>query len=118
MAKNNGTFNGILIGEHCWLEPSYNVELEVKKIPRADGCIVRRRGGGVQTLTVHAWITKNHRVDLESYLSQLATSFGTASANLIINGVTYSDTFFQSMSVGGDDHQWNYFTCTFIKNAE
>lgn len=114
----NGYFNSIALGDHCFLEPGYDVELEIKKIPRADGCIVRRRGGGVQTLTVHAWVVKNSRVNIESYLAQLATSFGTAGANLVINGVTYSNTFFQDMSPGSDDHQWNYFSCSFVRNAE
>ena len=114
----NASFNAINIGDHAYLAPSHAVELEIKKIPRADGSIIRRRGGGVQTLTVHAWVTKTQRVDIESYLAQLAVSFGTAGANLIVNGVTYSNTFFNSLSAGGDDHQWNYFDVTCVRNDD
>ena len=114
----NITFATVGIGDHGWASFAYAPELEIKKIPRADGCIVRRRGGGVQTITVHAWVIKATRELFDAYMSQLPLSFGTAGADLIINGATYSNTFFQSISPSVEHNEFGQFSVTFIRNAD
>ena len=102
----NAKFNGIGIGDHAWVSISTANEVEVHKIPRADGAIIRRRGGGLKTLTVNAWIvekgefapTNFDRKNIEQYFDQLGGAFGSGLADLIVNGETYSNCIFQSIS--------------------
>lgn len=118
----NATFNGIAIGDHAWLSINTANEIEIHKIPRADGAIIRRRGGGVKTMTVNAWIKKvgvsDDRADIEQYFDQLAGAFGSGVADLIVNGETYSDCIFQSISQDAVHNKWSNFTVTFIKSGD
>ena len=113
---SNGSFKGILIGDHCSAVINYNRDLEVKKIPRANGSIIRNTGGGIQSIAVGAWVIKDTRKDVEEYCTNIAISFGNISGDLIINDVTYSDCFFTSITPGGDDQHWNVFTLNFVRN--
>jgi len=114
----NASYNSIDIGDFAWLEISYANVLEIKKIPRADGCIVRRRGGGEQTLTVHAYAVKTTRANFEQYFKALPTSFGSGSATLTVNGIDYTNTFFISTAPGGDYKNFTTFTVVFKRSAE
>ena len=118
----NATFNGVGIGDHAWISIQTNNELEVHKIPRADGAIIRRRGGGLKTITVNAWMKRTdvgeYRADVEQYFDQLAGAFGSAGANLVVNGVTYSNCFFQSISQDTVHNRWSEFTVSFIKSGD
>lgn len=118
----NATFAGIQIGDHAWLSINTENEVEVHKIPRADGAIIRRRGGGLKTLTVNAWILRTDvlekRKDIEQYFDQLAGSFGSAVADLIVNGITYSNCIFKSISQDSIHNRWSRFTVTFIRSGD
>ena len=118
----NATFNGIAIGDHAWVSINTTNEIEVHKIPRADGAIIRRRGGGVKTLTVNAWKLRTgaleKRKDIEQFFDQLAGSFGSGIADLIVNGVTYSNCIFQNLSQDAIHNRWSRFTVTFIKSGD
>ena len=94
---SNASFNGITIGDFCHLQVDTKNEVEIHKIPRADGAILRRRGGGLKTLTVYGWVKKLSRKDLESYINSLAASFGSGLATLIINNNTYSNCILESI---------------------
>ena len=113
----NGTFNGIVLGNYCWVEISTEQEVEIHKIPRADGAILRRRGGGLKTMTVHGWVKQLSRKDLEIYLDVLAANFGSGLADLVINGNTYSNCIYKSISPGSDHYQWSRFSIVFYKSG-
>lgn len=114
----NASFNSENIGDFAWLEISFSNNLEIKKIPRADGCIVRRRGGGEQTLTVHAYVTKTTRANFEQYFKGLPLLFGSGSSTLTVNGIDYTNTFFVSLSSGGDYKNFTSFTAIFRRSGE
>jgi len=114
----NITFNGVGIGDHGWISINTANEVEVHKIPRADGAIIRRRGGGLKTITVHAWIKKDTRAEIETYFNQLPGILTSAVADLVVNGVTYSDCILQSVSPDSNHNDFNRFTITFIKSGD
>jgi len=113
----NGTFNGVVIGDFCHLEISTENEIEIHKIPRADGAIIRRRGGGVKTMTVHGWVKKMRRQDLEIYMNGLTANFGSGLASLVINNNTYTNCIFKSISPGSEHHTWSRFSIVFYKSG-
>ena len=115
---SNGSFNGVVIGDHCWLEISTENEVEVHKIPRADGAILRRRGGGLKTLTVYGWVKKMSRKSLEEYINSLAGAFGSGLADLVVNGNTYSNCILKSISPGSDYYQWSRFSIVFYQSGD
>jgi hypothetical protein len=43
---SNGSFNGVQIGNFCYMNVETENEIEIHKIPRADGAILRRRVAG------------------------------------------------------------------------
>jgi len=115
---SNGYFNGVGIGDHCWAEISHANEVEVHKIPRADGAILRRRGGGVKTITVHGWVKKTKRKDLEIYLNALAAAFGSDLGDLVVNGNTYSNCILKSVSPDSDYNRWSIFSIIFYRSGD
>lgn len=118
----NATFNGVGIGDHAWVSINTSNEIEVHKIPRADGAIIRRRGGGVKTFTVTAWLVKKDtletRSDVEEFFDQLGGAFGSGIADLIVNGITYSNCIFQSISQDTVHNKWSQFTVIFIQSGD
>lgn len=115
---SNAFFNGVAIGDHVWVSISTENEVEVHKIPRADGCIIRRRGGGMKTMTVYGWVKKMRRQDLEDYLNSLAAAFGSGLADLVVNHNTYSNCIFKSISPDSDHSRWSRFTILFYKSGD
>ena len=113
----NASFNGVNIGDHAWAEIATENEVEVHKIPRADGVILRQRGGGLKTITVHGWIKKVDRATLETYIDGLAAAFGSALADLVVNGNTYSNCIFKSISPGSEHYRWSRFSIVFFKSG-
>lgn len=114
---SNGSFNGVVIGDYCHLEISTENEVEIHKIPRADGVIIRRRGGGLKTMTVHGWIKKIRRQDLETYLDGLAANFSSGLASLVINNNTYTNCIFKSIAPGAAHNNWSRFSIIFYKSG-
>ena len=115
---SNSSFNGIQIGDYTHLQVDTENEVEVHKIPRADGAILRRRGGGLKTLTVHGWVKKTSRKALEEYINSLAGAFGSGLADLVVNGNTYSNCILKSISPGSDYYQWSRFSIVFYKSGD
>lgn len=113
---SNGTFKGILIGDHCSITINYNRNVEKKKIPRANGTIIRNTGGGWQEIFINAWVIKTTRQDVEDYCNNLALSFGNAPGTLIVNGTSYTNCFFMDITPSQDDVLYNNFTMTLIRN--
>lgn len=113
---SNGTFKGILIGDHCSVTTIYVRDIQSRKIPRANGTILRNTGGGRQELSVRAWVIKDTRQEIEEYCEALSISFGNTPGTLIINNVTYTDCYFIGMSPSDNDNHWNNFSLNFIRN--
>jgi len=114
---SNAAFNGVNIGDYAWLETSTENEVEVHKIPRADGAILRRRGGGLKNIVVHGWVKKMRRQDLEIYLDGLAAAFGSGLASLVINNNTYTNCILKSISPGAEHNNWSRFSIVFYKSG-
>ena len=110
------TFNGIQLGTHAWVQINTEVEVEVHQIPRADGAIIRRRGGGVKTLTVNGWTVTTDKKTVEQYFDTLASNLTTAVGDLIVDGETYSDCILKSISPSGEHNSWATFTITFLQS--
>lgn len=114
----NATFNGINIGDHAWLEVNTVNTVEIHKIPRADGAIIRPKGGSLKTMRVHAWIVTSDRTTLEQYMNELAANFTSQIADLIVNGETYSNCILQDISPDSRHNKFSNFTVTFIKSGD
>lgn len=115
---SNGSFNGIILGDYCFMQIDTEQEIEVHKIPRADGAILRRRGGGLKTITVQGWVKKTSRQELETYINSLAAAFGSGLADLVINHNTYSNCILKSISPGSDYYKWSRFSIVFYRSGD
>ena len=113
----NATFNGVQLGDFGWVETSTENEVEVHKIPRADGSIIRRRGGGLKTIIYHGWIIKTVRKDVEQYFAELASNLTSAVATLTVDGISYNNCILKSISQGGIHNRWARFTITFLQSG-
>jgi hypothetical protein len=114
---SNGSFNGVQIGSYCYLNTDTENEVEIHKIPRADGAILRRRGGGLKTLNVSGWVKKMSRRELETYIDSLGAAFGSGLADLVVNGNTYSNCILKSISPGSDYYRWSRFSIVFYRSG-
>ncbi len=115
---SNCHFNGITIGDYGWVEIAQENEVEIHKIPRADGSILRRRGGGLKTITVQGWVKKTSRQELETYINGLAAAFGSGLADLVVNHNTYSNCILKSISPGSDYYKWSRFSIVFYRSGD
>jgi hypothetical protein len=114
----NATFNGVNLGDHAWVSTDTQNQVEVHLIPRADGAIVRRRGAGVKTLTVHGWIKKDFRTEIQQYFNQLGGNMGSDLGDLIVDGYTYPNCVFNTISQSGEHNNWATFTITFTQSGD
>ena len=112
------TFNGIGIGDHAWVAIGTTNEVEIHKIPRADGAILRRRGGGLKTLTVSAWLVSDNKAQNETYFNELAGNLTSGVGDLIVHGVTYSNCILKSVSADSSHNDFSRFTVTFLKSGD
>jgi len=113
----NASFNGIALGDFAWVQIDTTNQVEVHIIPRADGSIVRRRGGGVKNLTINAWIIRSSRKQIQEYFDQLAANLTSAVADLIVDDTTFSNCVMQTISQSGEHNNWARFTIRFIKSG-
>lgn len=114
---SNATFNGVALGDFAWLQVDTKNQVEIHIIPRADGSIVRRRGGGVKTMSVHGWIIRDSRTQIEQFFDELAANLSSAVADLIINNKTFSNCVLDNISPSSEHNRWARFTITFIKSG-
>lgn len=117
--SNRITFNSIEIGDHAWAQIDFEGNVLKRNIPRAIGNVVyptETMGGGLRTITVHAWVIKETRAALETYMRDLPTNLGHALATLSIDGVDYTNCALESISTDGDNFSWAIFTCVFVQS--
>jgi len=121
MAVNGALYGGVQIGDYAYGTPDDTPNLLTETIPRATGVVLKFLGGGLQTVTVTAWVINfaaRRRKELEEYLRDLAGNLNTQSpASLTINGVTYTNSFYNGISVSDDGHHWARFTVEFLRSS-
>lgn len=113
---SNGTFKGVLIGNHCNLTMRYSRTIEQKHIPRANGSVLKNTGGGIQNIVVEGWIIADTRQEVEDYCASLAISFGNLPGTLIVNDTSYDNCYFLGIDPSTDDNLWNRFSIRFMRN--
>jgi len=111
------TFNGVQIGDLAWVQISTDLSVEIHRIPRADGAIIRRKGGGLKTLIVNAWMVRDNRFQVEQYFTDLASNLTSSMGDLIVNGKTYQNCLLDSISPSGEHNRWATFSVTFIQSG-
>ena len=114
------TFNSIYLGDHAWVSVSYNGNVSTRVIPRAKGAVIydtKEMGGGILTITVHAWVIKDTRKELEKFFYDLEGNLGRAKATLDIEGyLTVTDAAIDSYEMSNTENQnHSKFTVTIIK---
>ena len=114
---SNASFNGVALGDHAWVQIDTTNQVEIHIIPRADGSIVRRKGGGVKNLIVHGWIVRNSRKKIQEFFDQIAVNLTSAVADLIVDDTTFSNCVMKSISQSSEHNNWARFTILFIKSG-
>jgi len=121
MAINGGVYGGVQIGDYAFVDPSDTPNIIVEQIPRALGVVIKFLGGGEQTITLSGWVVnfkERVRKDLEEYFRDLPELLLAQSpASLIVNGVTYTNCFYNGFSPGGSGKHFDTFTVTFLRSS-
>ena len=114
----NILYNNAEIGDYAWLTPSTTMPDTEVQIPRAQGIRQKDAGGGSMIMTVEAWVVKASNAALAQYYEGLQRSFGSGLADLVADGVTYTNVKLLSISPEGRyQAQVDYFICTFKKSS-
>jgi len=116
--SENCFYNGVAVGDYAWLIPSTQMPDTTVHIPRAQGVRQRDMGGGMQILTVKAWVVKSTTIELAQYFEGLARSFGTGLGSLVIDSVTFTNC--KLLSIDPQDQFQgvaDHFVCVFRKTA-
>jgi len=115
---SNILFSGTEIGDYGWMTPTTVLPDTEVQIPRAQGIRQKDAGGGSMTITIDAWVVKASNAALAAYYEALPRSFGSGLADLVADGVTYTNVKFLSLNPQGRyQAQVDYFTCTFKKSS-
>jgi len=121
MAINGALYGGVQIGDYAYATPDDTPDILVETIPRATGVVLKFIGGGLQTVTVTAWSVNfiaRRRKELEEYLRDLASRLIAQSPGaLIVNGVTYTSSFYNGISISDEGHHWANFTVEFLRSS-
>ncbi len=120
MALDRVKFNNVAIGDYAWAEISYQGNVVTRIIPRALGVRIystSEMGGGQRRITVHAYVIKATRKDLEEYFRTLPASLGYAAATLTVDGVSYTNCYMESITPPSGVERWATFTVNFIQSV-
>ena len=121
MSFQRVTFNGVNLGDHAYVSPSYQGNVVQRIIPRASGARIydtKQMGGGIITLTVHAFVIKTTRKSLEQYFYNLQGNLGAAKASLVIEDWTLEDCSIESYSMENEGNEnFSKFTLTLTKSV-
>jgi len=116
------TFNGVYLGDHAYASFSYQGNVTTKIIPRARGARLydtNEMGGGIVTVTIHAWVVKDTRKELEQYFYNLQGNLGRAKATIDIEGWEIEDAAIESFEMSNTENQnHSMFTVSIVKPIE
>ena len=114
---SNITYNGIDLGDYGFINIDYGRSSVTNPIPRAEGVIIFNMGGGTQTITANCWVIKDTPELASIFLEQLPVLLGGGPADLVVDGVTYSNTFLEGFSPDSQDSRGRNFSITFVRSA-
>lgn len=121
MAFNGGLYGTFQVGDYAYVDASDSPLVTIENIPRALGVVIKFLGGGEQALTLNGWIVNfagRRRKELEEFFRDLAANLLSQSpSNLLVNGVTYTNCFYNGFSVGGSGHHFDTFTISFLRSS-
>ncbi len=121
MAFNGGLYGTFQIGDYAYVDPSDTPLVTIENIPRALGVVIKFLGGGEQVLTMNGWIINfagRRRKELEEFFRDLAGNLLNQSpASLVVNGVTYTNCFYNGFSMGGSGHHFDTFVVSFLRSS-
>lgn len=120
-ATNRIKWKGVSIGDHAYLNFSYQGNNDVRIIPRAKGAIIRsteEMGGGLLTIEVRGVTAKETRLAVESYFANADSTFdlNVPGSLLIDDTLTLTNCYLESFSQDDQDLKSNTFTFRFIKS--
>ena len=121
MAFNGGLYGTVQVGDYAYVDAADTPALIVEEIPRAIGVIIKFMGGGRHSITLTGWVVNFagiRRKELEEYFRDLPNSLLNESpADLVVNGVTYTDCFYSGFAPGGSGKHFDTFQCTFVRSS-
>jgi len=116
------TFNSVYLGDHAYASFEYQGNVNTRIIPRAAGARMydtNEMGGGIMTITLHAWVIKDTRKELEQYFYNLQGNLGREKAIIDIDSWEIADAAIEQYSMentGNESH--SRFTVTLTKPVE
>lgn len=119
-SKGNVTYNSVRIGDMAWIEMSYQGNPSVKVIPRAVGVRIRsttENGGGINTISVRAWVIKDSRKEFEDYIKGLNAALGNGPSTLSADGTSYSNCYLNKISADPGYTKFGFFTVELIQSV-
>jgi len=110
-------FGDTQIGDYAWVEISFEGNPTIRTIPRLVGSkiySIAEMGGGHYRITVHAWIRKQSRRDVEIYFLELPQALGFSAKTLKFDNVTIRDCVLQGISADSEYNNWAFFEVSFV----
>lgn len=121
MPINGALYGGVQIGDYAFATPNDTPNILIETIPRATGVVLKFLGGGLQTVVVNAWAINfiaRRRQELEEYLRDLgARIIAKSPTTLTVNGVDYTNAFYNGINISDDGHHWVNFTVEFLRSS-
>lgn len=119
-SKGNVTYNSVRIGDMAWIEMSYQGNPSVKVIPRAVGVRIRsttENGGGINTISVRAWVIKDSRKEFEDYIKGLNAALGNGPSTLTSDGSSYTNCYLSKITADPGYTKFGFFSIEFIQSV-
>jgi len=117
-------FGSVYLGDSATVTTGYEGNVQSLIIPTALGVLLRTTqdlGGGQLSITVHGYVKKATRLELEQYLinlyTLLSTSPGTITVEYGASSYTILDCVFARGTPEGGNKLYGNFTIEFLKSA-
>lgn len=113
------TYNSVDVGDWAWAEIGFEGNPEVRVIPRCKGVKIlstTEMGGGQLSITVHAYLIKETRKEIEDFFAGAQTSYGNGPSTLVVDGVSYTNTYLVRIVPDSSYERFATFTIEFIKS--
>ena len=121
MSKQRVKFGDYYIGDHSWISFDYTGQVVSRTFPRLIGSKIystSEMGGGMVQITVHGWVIKNTREELEDYFRNLPDNLGYVAKALTYDTKTIDNCVFQSLKHSTSYEKWADFSIVFITGAQ